>query len=436
MPGKFVAPRNRDSQPSIAWLLPVLVGSAFVIEVLVMLLLGARPPQPDIASALLDAALLSILLFPIFYFFAFRPLQLHIAKRRQAEQALEANEESWKSALEGSGNGVSEWTPQTGKVIFSRSYMEMLGYSEGESWNSLDDWKNRIRQEDISRVMMELKAFMDGRIKTCSVEYRMRCKDESWKWILVRGMVVRNAADGTPQRMVGTHTDVTGHKQLEIQRAQFSKFFNLAIDMQCIAGQDGHLKKVNPAFTRTLGYSESELLARPYIEFIVPEDRQPTLHEVEKQLWGGTTLKFVNRYVCKDGSIRWLSWNAFANPDDGMLYATARDITEQKRAAEALFQSENQLRLLLDSAAEAIYGTDMQGNCTFCNPACLRLLGYKHADELTGKNMHELIHHKRQNGAPYPEEECRIYQAFRNGEPTHADDEVLWRGGGARLPAR
>ncbi len=102
---------------------------------------------------------------------------------------------------------------------------------------------------------------------------------------------------------------------------------------------------------------------------------------------------------------------------------------------EALYQSETRLRLLLDSAAEAIYGIDLQGNCTFCNPACLRLLGYQRTEELIGKNMHELIHHKRPDGAPYPEHECRIYQAFRKGEPTHVDDEVLWRADDSSFPA-
>jgi two-component system, sensor histidine kinase and response regulator len=91
-------------------------------------------------------------------------------------------------------------------------------------------------------------------------------------------------------------------------------------------------------------------------------------------------------------------------------------------------------KLLLESAGEAIYGIDMMGNCTFCNSACLRLLGYKDSAELIGKNMHSVMHHTRPDGTPYPSDECRIYSAFRRGEGSHVDDEVVWRADGTSFP--
>lgn len=119
-----------------------------------------------------------------------------------------------------------------------------------------------------------------------------------------------------------------------------------------------------------------------------------------------------------------------------VLYFFVRHATRQIREKEtALTGSEEQLRLLLNSTAEAIYGIDLDGNCTFCNPACLRLLGYTQADELIGKNMHWLIHHTRSDGAAFPIEECRIFRAFRQGEGAHVDDEVLWRANGTSFPA-
>jgi len=109
--------------------------------------------------------------------------------------------------------------------------------------------------------------------------------------------------------------------------------------------------------------------------------------------------------------------------------------TEYKQSVESLRESEEKSRLLLDSTGEGIYGVDLEGNCTFSNPACLRLLGYGDVGDLLGKNMHEIIHHTRPDGTPYPEEECRIYQAFRQGEGTHVDDEVLWRADSTSFPA-
>ena len=107
---------------------------------------------------------------------------------------------------------------------------------------------------------------------------------------------------------------------------------------------------------------------------------------------------------------------------------------EVDTALEALRRSEDQLRLILDSTAEAIYGTDLAGNCTFCNTACVCLLGYAHPDDLIGKNMHTQIHYRHKNGAPFPETECPIYQALWKEEGIHMDDEVFWRADGSCFP--
>ena len=117
------------------------------------------------------------------------------------------------------------------------------------------------------------------------------------------------------------------------------------------------------------------------------------------------------------------------------LRGTVQDITARKRADEALRESEEKLRLILESTAEAIYGSDLEGRCTFCNPACLRALGYERVDELLGKDMHRLIHQTRADGTPFPVEECPIFQTTRTGEGVHVDDEVLWRANGTSFPA-
>jgi len=111
------------------------------------------------------------------------------------------------------------------------------------------------------------------------------------------------------------------------------------------------------------------------------------------------------------------------------------EVAERVRAEEALRGSSELIKLVFDSIPEAVYGIDMQGNCTFCNPSCLRLAGYHEPTELLAKNMHTLIHHTRANGTPYPVEECHIYEAFRQGHGTHIDDEVFWRGDGTSFPA-
>jgi PAS domain S-box-containing protein len=108
---------------------------------------------------------------------------------------------------------------------------------------------------------------------------------------------------------------------------------------------------------------------------------------------------------------------------------------ERERAMDALRASQEQLRLLLDSTAEGIYGIDLAGMCTFCNPAAARMLGYPRPDAILGKNVHYLVHHTRRDGSHYPETECPIFNAFRTGEGVRLENEVLWRQDGTPFDA-
>ena len=110
------------------------------------------------------------------------------------------------------------------------------------------------------------------------------------------------------------------------------------------------------------------------------------------------------------------------------------EIAEREQAQKALQESGELVRLLLDGAPEAIYGIDVDGNTTFCNAACLRMLGYETAAELLGKNMHVLAHHTKTDGTPYPVEECSIYVALKTGHEAHIDGEMFWRKDGSCFP--
>lgn len=110
------------------------------------------------------------------------------------------------------------------------------------------------------------------------------------------------------------------------------------------------------------------------------------------------------------------------------------DMTEARRAVEGLRKKEEEVRLLLNSTAEAIYGIDLEGNCSFANPACARLLGYPDVDSFIGRNMHRLIHYAWPDGEPMPIGDCNIFKAFREGKRVHVVDEVLWKADGTGFP--
>ncbi len=108
------------------------------------------------------------------------------------------------------------------------------------------------------------------------------------------------------------------------------EFIDLSLNLVCIAGTDGYFKHVNPAWETTFGFTREDLLSRPYLEFVHPDDREATTAEAAKIASGCNTLSFENRYRCKDGSYRWLLWSAVVRAERGLIYAIAADITERK----------------------------------------------------------------------------------------------------------
>ena len=130
-----------------------------------------------------------------------------------------------------------------------------------------------------------------------------------------------------------TISDLTHRKEAEDLKVQLEHFFNMSLDMLCIAGVDGYYRRLNPAF-EALGYTTEELCSKPIVDFVHPDDVEPTMRELEKLGRGEDTVHFENRYRCKDGSYRWLHWRS--RPDaTGTIYSAARDVTESKLQAEA-----------------------------------------------------------------------------------------------------
>jgi two-component system, sensor histidine kinase and response regulator len=133
---------------------------------------------------------------------------------------------------------------------------------------------------------------------------------------------------------------------IERKRAEeeLDKFFTMSLDMLCIVGTDGYFKRLNPAWERTLGFTREELLSRPWVEFIHPDDRTSSATQASNLERGQDVISFENRYLCRDGSYRWLLWTATFDVDGRRIYAIGRDVTERRRAQEA--QEENAARLV------------------------------------------------------------------------------------------
>jgi len=171
------------------------------------------------------------------------------------------------------------------------------------------------------------------------------------------------------------------------------RFFDLSLDLFCIASVQGYFRRLNENFTRTLGYAHRELTARPFIEFVHPDDRPNTLHEIIRLSRGEPTIQFVNRYRHRDGHYVSLEWTARSVREEGVVYAVARDVTERLQLEEEKRRLDADcLRLseIVDSAGDAIIGKDPDGIVQSWNFGAEKLFGYA-AAEMIGESITRLM---------------------------------------------
>lgn len=155
---------------------------------------------------------------------------VNITERRKTEDKLRVSEERWKLALEAAGDGVWDWSVQTGEVLFSKRFGELFGFSENEYGHHIEDWSSRIHPDDRARVLADMQAHLSGVAANFASEYRGKCKNGSWKWVLSRGAVVSRADDSKPMRMIGTHVDITSKKRAEEELVVAARFQQAVFD--------------------------------------------------------------------------------------------------------------------------------------------------------------------------------------------------------------
>jgi PAS domain S-box-containing protein len=141
-----------------------------------------------------------------------------ISDIKRTEERLRASERRWNFALDGAGDGVWDWNAKTGKVFFSRKWKEILGYAEEEIGDTLDEWMTRVHPDDIDRCMREIDRHFRGETESYECEHRIRRKDGTYAWILDRSKIVEHDPSGKPERVIGTHTDVTERVEAENER--------------------------------------------------------------------------------------------------------------------------------------------------------------------------------------------------------------------------
>jgi two-component system CheB/CheR fusion protein len=247
------------------------------------------------------------------------------------------------------------------------------------------------------------------------------------------------AASVPPDGVVLTLIDISALEEARAKLAQLSAIVESSDDAIVGNTLDGVITTWNNGACRLFGYSAEEAVGR-HFSFLQPGDGRDDIPAMLAQVRHGRPAeRLETKCLRKDGVLvdASIKFSPIFDGDNRTIgvSAIARDITPLMRTRRDVAEREERIRLLLDSTAEAIYGIDLNGICTFCNAACAKLLGYDSPASLIGKQMHPLVHHTRPDGTPYPVEQSSIYDAMRHRQEAHVDDEVLWRADGTSFPA-
>lgn len=192
-------------------------------------------------------------------------LEEEVAKRTQALknniQELKNSEFRWKFAIEGAGDGVWDWNIATDEAQYSKRWKEMLGYDDHDILPTNQEWADRVHHEDVAYVQQTMRDYLEGKTEIYVVEYRLKCKDNSYKWILGRGMIVSRDSQGNPLRMIGTHTDITDRKKTEQQLRIAATAFESQEGI-VVTDEKFNVLRVNQAFTDITGYKSEEAIGK------------------------------------------------------------------------------------------------------------------------------------------------------------------------------
>ena len=230
-------------------------------------------------------------------------------------------------------------------------------------------------------------------LKEIKIEETIQQEDGPHTYIAVKFPLYD--AEGRIYAIGGISTDITERKKQEESSIAADKFFNMSLDMMIIASDK--FIKINPSVTKTLGYSEQELFGKPFLDFVYPEDVEKTLKEVAKLNTGALTINFENRYMCKDGSLKWILWSTSPDTATGLLYAVARDITQMKNDTEKLNlytkkveEDERQIQAIFEGAPDPVFLIDSENKIVRWNLKAEVVFGWT-KNEVLGKILYDFI---------------------------------------------
>jgi len=314
-----------------------------------------------------------------------------ITSRKQQEQALRESEERWKFALEGSGDGAWDWNPRTDQAVFSKRWKAMIGYAEDEFSDTGAAWMAHLHPEDRERVMSTVQNFFVESSPYYAVEFRMRCKDGAYKWILARGMLVSRDEQGLPLRMTGTHTDLTDRKCTEQMMAEKTSLLAATLESTTdgilVVDGAGRISSYNQRFLELWRIPEAVMQSGDEgraITLVLEQLLDPDAFILKVQLlYQDKAAESFDELAFNDGRF----FERYSRPQRigaqiaGRVWSF-RDITLRRQAEDSLKIA----GMVYANSNEAILVVDADSRIIAINPAFTQTTGYTESDVLGKKS--------------------------------------------------
>lgn len=299
-----------------------------------------------------------------------------ITEKKISDLTIQAAEERWQFALDAADQGAWDWNMQTNEVIYSSSYKNLYGFSDDELRNDLCEWQSRIHPEDKKRIDQDVMDHVNSNNPYYETTYRIRLKNNEYKWIMARGKLLSRDEQGNPLRMIGTHTDLTKSMQVEEEIREMNERFVYAAKASAQAlwewnAMTGHAY-VSTSFTELFGWEpDQNRYFEQWRNYIHPDDAQQTVDSYFRQLDDpdATIWQAEYRFLKADGSYAVVNDRAYIirgeNGEVIKVIGATQDITAKKRTEEELYKSNERFDIMLKATNELLWEWDVQSNSFF-----------------------------------------------------------------------
>ncbi|CAN5785294.1 hypothetical protein BH11PSE12_BH11PSE12_22010 [soil metagenome] len=325
--------------------------------------------------------------------------------------------------LEALGDGLWDWNLVTGEVFFSPAYQAMLGYAEGELGHQVDEWIRRVHPDDARQAMLAIRACLDGRRAIYQDEYRLQCKDGSWKWLRSRATVVARSPDGQPARMLGIlteiskdhrHTEPVNHSHALLSTLSESLPGSLFYQFQRFPDGRFCFPYASKALITLYGIEPEQIKndATAWFSIVHPDDRPGLQADIHRSAVSMQAWQQQYRITTADGE-RCLAGAAHPRPlaDGSVLWhGFLTDITGHKRTEQKLRSSEQQMQLILQASKQSLYDVNVQTGAATFSQEYAEMLGLAPDDFLRPEKFWDFFW----NDSIHPDDIAAFKQAYQS----------------------